>query len=549
MSSRKILQGSASAGLALLLLAVLVVLNYLSARHVSRRLDLTRNREFTVAPATRKLLAALDDVVTVKVYFSKDLPEQVASIPTRIRDLLAEFEAYGRGRLKIESVDPQANPEVEQKVRSLGIPRVPVMVLERNKQQQVDVYLGLTLSYADQTEVIPVVSSNTNLEYELASRILKMTRPKQTIAFLAGFDGPEPFRDYRTIAEQLRERYEVDSVDLAGDKMVPDKVATLIVAGPRKRLGDHARYALDQFVMRGGRALFLIDKFSIDLRSFAVSPIDTGLDDQLKSYGADVKPQLVEDWGMNELVQLPGGQEYGGVQMPIISEYPLWPKLIADNISETHATVNQLPSLVLPFTAPVEGVKDPDDAFEVTELFHSTQYARAEDHLVSAHPKALQQPREADLKRYCLGLAITGPQRSFFAGKTAPPADPKEASPDAAPEPVTEPAASGPTKDAVDSTQIVVVGGTDFASDSMLRQRAFAANAAFFLNAVDWLTMGDDLIGIRSRVGGEPLLDPKRREVGENVAPWINIVLVPLLVVALGLVWRATRNSRRVVLA
>ena len=110
MSSRKYLQGGASAGLALLLLAVLVVLNYLSARHVSRRLDLTHNREFTVAPATRKLLAALDDVVTVKVYFSKDLPEQVASIPTRIRDLLAEFEAYGRGRLKIESVDPAVEP-------------------------------------------------------------------------------------------------------------------------------------------------------------------------------------------------------------------------------------------------------------------------------------------------------------------------------------------------------------------------------------------------------------------------------------------------------
>ena len=95
MASKTVKRGGLSVGLALLLLAVLVVLNYLAARHFFHRFDLTENREFTVSPSTRKVLASLDDVVSVKAYFSKDLPERAATIPARVRDLLYYASAVG----------------------------------------------------------------------------------------------------------------------------------------------------------------------------------------------------------------------------------------------------------------------------------------------------------------------------------------------------------------------------------------------------------------------------------------------------------------------
>jgi gliding-associated putative ABC transporter substrate-binding component GldG len=535
-----------SAGLGVLLFAVLVLVNYLSARFLFQRFDLTRNGEFTVAPATRRILADLDDVVNVKVYFSRDLPEQVATIPTRARDLLAELQAYSRGKLKIESVDPQSSPEVEARVRGMGIPRVPIAVLEKNRQQTVEVYLGMAVLYGDQKEVIPAVLDNANLEYELMSRVVKMTRPRQTVGFLGGFGGHDMFSDYRLVSEELRRQYDVETVDLTGATGVPDKVTTLVVAGPREPLGERARYDIDQFLMRGGRLLALVDTHDVQPQSLALRPIDSGLADQLASYGVRVQPKLVADWGMNEQVQMPSQQRLGGMTLYTITPYPLWPKLVVDNINESNPMVNQLPFLVLPFTAPLEAVKDGDDRFEVIELFHSTQYATAEDKLFSADPRLLQKPAEQDFSRYLLAAAVTGPQRSFFAGKPVPPAPAAGDDADAPRPAATEPAAR---RDASESSQLVVVGGSDFATDSMLGQRSLAANAIFFLNAVDWLTMGDELTGIRSRVAGEPMLDPSRREPGERFAPWLNIALVPALVILFGIFWRQARRRRRVVLA
>ena len=83
----------------------------------------------------------------------------------------------------------------------------------------------------------------------------------------------------------------------------------------------------------------------------------------------------------------------------------------------------------------------------------------------------------------------------------------------------------------------------------VLRQRAFANNFYFVLNAIDWLTVGSDLIGIRSRQSGEPMLDPDKTEQWQKFVPWVNILLVPGLVAVAGLLRRSARRNRRIVLA
>ena len=99
MAMRGAVKGGVSTTLAVLLFAVLAAGNYVSARHVFHRFDLTRNQEFTVAPATKRVLASLDDVVNIKVYISKNLPEQAAGIRSKVRDLLGELDAYAKGKV------------------------------------------------------------------------------------------------------------------------------------------------------------------------------------------------------------------------------------------------------------------------------------------------------------------------------------------------------------------------------------------------------------------------------------------------------------------
>jgi len=469
-----------------------------------------------------------------------------------IRDLLNELEAYADGNLRIEFLDPTEDPELEGRVRSLGIPKAPLMVLEKDRQISVEVYLGIAILYADKKEIIPFVLDNTNLEYEVVAAILRVTRPKKTVGFLTGHGEHDIYGDYRVIAEAIRKQHDVETVTLADGKAVPDHVTTLIVAGPKQPFDDWASFQLDQFLMRGGRAMFLVDMVGVDPAALAVQPLNHGLADQLASYGVRPLQALVGDWGSQEMVQLPDTGSYGGQPMYYVVQYPLWPKVLDLYMSAEHPVVNRLPSIVLPWTSALEVAKHEVDAFEVTELLKSTELARAEEGLVNAHPQSMVEPESEDeLSQFLLAAAVTGPQRSFWADRPAPeppPTETADSETEADPAAPLEPALPE-RRDAVEATQILVVGGSEFAADPMLQQRPFSSNLIFVLNGVDWLTVGDELLGIRSRVTSPPYLDPAKRENGgEKIAKVVNIAVVPLLVAVFGIVWRQARRSRRVVL-
>lgn len=524
-----------------LLFAVLAVLNYLSARHFFHRYDLTKAKEFTVAEPSRKILRELADVVNVRAYFSPTLPDQVAAIPAQVRDQLAELEAFAHGKLRVEILHPDDSPETEAKLRALGIPKFPISIIARDKQETVAVYLGMVISYADQRETIPVVGGAMNFEYEMMSAILRLTQPRKKVAFLTGNGERDPERELAVVKKALERQYEVTSVDLSGGKMVPDDVATLIVAGPGRALDEWARYAFDQFVMRGGHALCLIDMEDVDPQ-LAVHPKEHGLDTLLAHYGVALGRGLVADFGMSEIVQLPSDDM--SEDSAQVVQYPLWPKLVVENIAEDSPIVNRLPTLVLPWTSPVTPVKDVDG---VKVLASSSQYATVEDKLYSAHPRALPERDETTMKPVPLMVAVNSPLTSFWKGKETP-LRPALAAPStedqdlvATPPPV-EPLP--PRIDGIEHGLLVVVGSSSFATDQMLRQRSFGSNLSFVQNAVDWLTMGEALLGIRSRTSEPPLLDPARVQLGAPLAKIFNLAVVPLLVAMFGILRRMARKSR-----
>jgi len=148
MPVRKLTYGVQSFLLSFLVLGILCVLNFLALDNFFR-LDLTQYKEYTISPASRKLVSNLDDIVHIKVYFSRNLPPYLLNLERQVKDILDEYRAYGRGNLRLEFIDPSVDSKTEQRVRQLGIPKVQLNIIAKDQAQVRPAYLGLALFYED----------------------------------------------------------------------------------------------------------------------------------------------------------------------------------------------------------------------------------------------------------------------------------------------------------------------------------------------------------------------------------------------------------------
>ena len=140
------------------------------------RFDMTAGKEYSISPATKKILKKLDDIITIKVFFSENLPPHVSKTVTDVKDILSEYSAYAGKNLRISWEDPAKSEEAKNLARSLGIPEVQLQTFEKDKVQAIKAYLGIGILYADKKEAIPVVQNLQNLEYDLTMAIMKVSR-------------------------------------------------------------------------------------------------------------------------------------------------------------------------------------------------------------------------------------------------------------------------------------------------------------------------------------------------------------------------------------
>ena len=163
-TSRRIKYGTNYLALAIIVLGIIAVLNFFFLRHFYR-IDLTQDKRYTLTPATKEVLGNLDDLVTIKLYFSGKLPPYLVTLRRDVVDILDEFQAYAGNNISIEFIDPTDNPALQQELRFMGIPQIQLNIIEKDQAQLTNVYLGLALFYADKKEVIPFISSiNRGLE-------------------------------------------------------------------------------------------------------------------------------------------------------------------------------------------------------------------------------------------------------------------------------------------------------------------------------------------------------------------------------------------------
>jgi ABC-type uncharacterized transport system involved in gliding motility auxiliary subunit len=542
---RRVKYGVSAAASVVILAGILVALNLIASR-ISVRADLTGGREFSVSPATKSILRNLDDVVRVNAYISGQLPPEMAPIRNRVTDMLREYESYARGKLQVRVIDPSKKPELAQEAQSMGIAQVQASQLAKDQFQVTNVFLGIGVQKGDKIESIPFVQDDYTLEYDLTSAILKVSRQggKPVIGFLTGNQERSLDKDFTQLKKVLDEQYDVRPVDLmGGSTAVPADIKTLVVAGS-KNVPERVKYHLDQFLMSGGRILFLLDSVTMgEQAGLRAISAPTGLEDLLSFYGAGIKSALVLD-GSCQMATF--SQGYGAFSM----QYPYWAAIYDKGLDQNNPVTSKLESLVLPWAAPLEvtAVLATPPARQKNEppppppsgnqpgvtasiLAKTSDKSWTESGTYDLNPQAMMDRGARPTgQRYPLAVALSGQFRSFFSGKPIPP----------------QPDAAGPadpsTKEESPLTQVIVVGNSQFVTDLFLRN--FPANSLFLENAVDWMTSGSELISIRSRGA---TARPLRRlsDAARTTIKLILIIGVPAFVVLLSLVRVQVRQRTR----
>jgi gliding motility-associatede transport system auxiliary component len=506
---------------ALILLVILVAV-YLLGTRVFTRLDLTENREYTLSPATQRVLSRLDDVVNVKVYFSKELPPYFATLDRQVKDLLDEYRAHGGDKVKIEFIDPASDPALETSMQRMGIPKLQLTRYEKERAEAMSAYLGIAVQYQDKNEVIPVVQSTDRLEYDLTAAMVKVSSQRKTVGLATVGSASLP-QDFGQLQDLLRQQYTPRVVDLAQGPIPPD-VTTLVVRD-EDALTDQALYRIDQFLMKGGKILFLAGGVNVDMTSLYARDRQPRVGPLLKDYGVEVGKGLVVD------AQSPLVGFDVGLFFPLTVRYPWFPQVVKEGLSAQNPITSTLQTLVLPWTSPlVPTTVDTSGGASVSleVLARSSPKSFPAQAPYDLNPQSKLLPPPSGMDPQDMAVALTGKFPSHWRGGAAVPGDSLGT------------AVKGP--ELSPETQVVVVGSDHFISDRFLQQ--FPSNGIFLANVVDWMTLGNDLIAIRSRgATTRPLkeIDDAKRGALKTLA----IFPVPVLVILFGLGRAQLMRARR----
>ena len=547
LANKRIIQGGNTLAFVAIILGILVLINFLSTRRFIRA-DLTEDKRYTISKATKNVLDSLDDIVTITAYFSTAQAE-VARIRRDVGDVLDEYNAFS-DKLQIDFVDPADFDNAQkQELRFKGIPEVQINVTKKDKAEIANVYMGLSIGYGGKEETLPIVRSTANLEYELTSTILKVTtKEAKTVGFLTGhgeFDiNDQNYQQLRQLLDKNGQgQYNITSVSLQDGEAVDATVTTLVVAGVKQPLIEREKYELDQFIMRGGKAFFLVDPIQLQQGTLQGTPLSTGLNDLLEHYGAKLGNNLLIDRRFHDNAWFQQGP-----MMRVSQPYPYFVKIIKPNFSAEHTVTNQLETLTLPWTSSLEII--PKEGITATALARTSEFGQTIQGYYNLMPNV--RIPDAETQAYPVAVALEGTFKSFYTDKEIPTMENEDTIGTEDSESATSEQADAARTTITESaqTQIVVVGTAQFLTQ--MRQDG----VDFFLNTVDSLTLGDALIGIRSqRITDRPLRiktpDGEFREVSEfekNFIRYLCTVGVSLLVVIFGLVrYFLKRRTKRLV--
>jgi ABC-type uncharacterized transport system involved in gliding motility auxiliary subunit len=467
------------------LTATLIVINLLGS-YIGGRLDLTPGHAYTLSPATKHIVGSLDDIVTIKVFASDELPTSVSLLKRDLDDLLRDLHSAGHGKVRIVRRNPSKDETAKKDAESLGIQAVEFNVIGQSELQVKQGYLGLAIQYGSGSEAIPFVGRTDDLEYRLASDIRTLTRAKKPAVGIVA-DARDQTLRIEALRGELAKSYDVRPISLTDSAQPARDVSTLVLVGPAESLSTAATQRLLGYFHRGGSALVLAGAMALSPQMPMAMPRPIGWNDVLRPFGVSVNANMVYDLVANEVVPV---RAQGGLQ--VLERYPLFIRAKSTGSSVVNEGVNDV---LLAWASSVD--TSATAGWTVTPLLASSQGAGL------SKGETMIDPASATL------LAVQVAPRS--------------------------------ASDTAKRGRVIVVGDAMFATDQFTQHSP--DNLSFVLNAVDWLAQDEALISIRSKDRSPPPLSFTSPVIREGVK-YVNVIGVPALIILLGIT-HLTRRRRR----
>jgi ABC-type uncharacterized transport system involved in gliding motility auxiliary subunit len=480
-------------GLAALFL-ILVAFNYL-AGITPLRADLTQGKLYTLSDGTRKLLQGLKAPVKIKLYVSRGdtVPVQLRAFAKRVEDVVNELKAAAGKNLVVEIYHPQPDSEEEDAAQLDGI--------EAQQLPSGDsFYLGAAVSRLDRKETIPVISPQREplLEYDLVRAIARVSTAKQPeIGVMSALPvlgeaynpmtrGPS---DPWVLANELKREFDVKQVNMSATE-IPADLNVLLLIHPRD-ITPQTEYALDQFVLRGGKLIAFVDPFAY----FDQLPSAPGMPQQGTSSSL---PALFKAWG----VEMNTGKVISDVVYASGSGQRYTPTVLSLNrtaFNREDVVTSQLETLLYVFGGAFN-VK-PVDGLKVTDLVSSSPNSMlVDDAVATVSGDAATKDFKPSGKSWPLALRLNGKFRTAFPDGPPPAPGAKDGKKQALPPQL---------KESARDNSVILVADTDMLADpaAVDVQDVFGrkivvpsnGNLAFALGMVEQFAAGDELISLRSR--------------------------------------------------
>ena len=479
---------------------VFLILFFLNAisKNQFKRFDLTDNNKYSLSSSSRSVIDQIDDLLTMKVYFSDDLPGQYANNRRYLQDILEEYAAFSKGNIRFEFFRPEEDQDVEQEAQKAGIMPVQMQVIENDKMEVKRVLMGMVILFEDRKETLPVIQTTTGLEYEITTRIKKLVDINKPSLGIASAEGQTA--TIQNIQSALSERYDVRPLNLS--EQIPSDIQAILMGAITDSLLSNEYQNISDFLSRGGDLFITQSKIKTNLQVQQALPIQSDLFSLLSNYGFSVQDNLVTDQICGRVnVQ----QQMGPIRMNVPIEYPLLP--IIRNFNPNESIVSGLEQMQLIFASEIRQDSSSAGRVQFYPLIYTSENSGEMRGNFNLNPDPQQNPF---MRMFNKSKLVVGARSEMMNSNG-------------------------------NSTQIILVGDSEFMSDEGGGRSP--ENQIFVMNSIDYLIGDKDLIALRSReITSRPLqeiADPARKSW-----KWFNILTPSFLIVVFG-IFRMRRQKAR----
>jgi ABC-type uncharacterized transport system involved in gliding motility auxiliary subunit len=499
-----------TAGVVAMLIALLAF--YVVSGAVKQRVDLTAEKSYTLSKGTKDILGKLNKRVTIRYYCTQGdaMPVSLKTYARRIEDLLSEYRQNGHGKIVVENYDPTPDSDAEESATLNGVEGQATSPYGGDK-----VYLGLVVSILNEKIAIPWLDPQREklLEYDLSRAIARVQNPEPPVlgvmSAMPVFGQPAPMsmmmrRNQQAGSEpwvfisELKKDYTLREIPMTAAK-IDDDIKVLVIIHPRD-ISDATQYAIDQFILRGGKVLAMVDPHAyFDQKQDQMAQV-LG-----ESSGQSSMDKLFRAWGIDMDISKVAADVNFGMRNPNAGLQPTVLILTSKGINSDDAVTSQIDNVVLPFAGVFTG--KPVDGLKETVLLNTTGDSELIDGMLSSvGTDNIIKEFKASKTNYPLAIRLTGKFKTAFPdGK---PADKKDSN-KSEPKDTTPAVDDKQLKESITDGAVVLIADSDLINDKVAVQvqdilgyrvvQMANGNLNFVQSLVEQLSGDNNLITLRSR--------------------------------------------------